>query len=84
MDVQGACPVDPAAAGSQAQVWCFPTRQPFCRASEMPTTSHIAPLSIFFDVYGIIRALSISPEHRPHDWQPLLLAIWGQSCHHCR
>ena len=56
----------------------------FCRASEMPSTSHIAPLSVFFDVYGIIRALSISPKHRPHDRQPLLSAIWRQSCHHCR
>ena len=77
-------PVDPAAAGCQAQAWCLSTRQSFCRASEMPSTSHIAPLSVFFDVSGIIRALSISPEHRPHDRQPLLLAMWRQSCHHCR
>ena len=38
----------------------------------------------FFDAYGIIRALSSSSEHRPHDRQPVLSAIWRQSCHHCR
>ena len=84
-------PVNPVAAGCQAQAWCLSTRQSFCRAavafcraSEMPSTSHIAPLSVFFDVSGIIRALSISPEHRPHDRQPLPLAIRRQSCHHYR
>ena len=41
------CPVEPASAGCQAQVCCLSTRQSFCRASEMPSTSHIAPLSVF-------------------------------------